>query len=532
MGWIKDLQIKSLERKAKRLQEKVLKLNSYDLSHKEAFDFFKPKEQTSTVTKHIVTRPNQVDWTDQYSANQVLLWALYHNEYPGFKLAGFVFKKPIDIPIQLMGIPVPKCENVKIEKALLEWVEKNQMFFEWNHKMSHITGNSWIWPKYSSSLKKVIIEFIPDSSVLSPIKDIETGEIVKIVTDEQIQIAIGDGDITSYARRVRVFTKETIQITWRDKGNVPGLKDITYRNVIGILPINFANNRGADEVRGHSDYESIIPAAKNYHDTELAASKALGKFTIKQIHTLPPGDTGPEDWEKNNGITCDRLNVLERDFFVNRYEEKDEYKFPDGALDAYNKRLEVIFWQIMEGSPIPEVFWGGAVPGNRNSVGESKEQVVKFTNQKRNQHTDNYVKLFSAIATLYGILKMNSERAPVTVEWNVLDSLDEVTKVEILDKFATATGNIIDNASGTLEQVYELWVKMYPEITPDTFEEWKSMISATAKHKAFKDSTFELIADMEGSDMSMLEVENKPEVTPGEKLPDEEEVPEDEEVVE
>jgi hypothetical protein len=514
MGWIKNLQIKSFEKTVKRLQDMAVKLNT-------TFDWFKPKEQTSTVTRQSVARPNQVDWTDQYTANQVLLWSLYHNEYPGFKLAGFVFKKPIDIPVQLMGMPVPKCENEVIEKALSEWVSKNQLFFEWNHKMSHITGNSWIWPKYSSTLKKVIMEFIPDSSILSPIKDVETGEIVKIVTDEQIQIAIGDGDQFTYVRRVRVFTKELVQITWQDKAGISGLKDVTYRNVTGILPINFANNRGADEVRGHSDYESFIPNAKNYHDTELAASKALGKFTIKQIHTLPPGDTGPEDWERNNGITADKLNILERDFFVNRFEEKDDYVFPDGALDAYNKRLEVIFWQIMEGSPIPEVFWGGAVPGNRNSVLESKGQIVKFTKQKQDQHTDNYVKLFSAIATLYGILKMNSERTPITVEWNVLDALDETTKAEILDRFTVATGNIINNASGTLEQVYELWVKMYPEITPDTFEEWESMIGKTSKHKAFTNASFEMIADMDGSNAGMIETEK--EVVPGEELPDENE---------
>ena len=514
MGWLKNLQIKSFEKTFKRLKDMAIKLNT-------TFDWFKSKNQTSTVTRQIVSRPNQVDWTDQYSANQVLLWALYHNEYPGFKLAGFIFKKPINIPVQLMGIPVPKCENAKIAEALLDWVEKNQMFFEYNHKSSHLSGNSWVWPKYSSALKKVIIELIPDSSVLSPIKDIETGEIVKIVTDEQIQIAYDDGDITAYIRRVRVFTKETIQITWPDKGPLSGqLKDVVYKNVIGILPINFANDKDADEVRGHSDYESIIPAAKNYHDTELAASRVFGKFTVKQIHTLPEGDTGPEDWEKNNAITCERLNVLEKDFFVNRFGEKDEYIFPQGIAEAYNKRLEIIFWQIMEGSPIAELFWGGAVPGNNNSTQATETQIVDFARQKQRQHTDNYVKLFSAIATLYGILKMDNQKTPVTVEWNALDSLDETTKVEILSKFTTAIGNIINNASGTLEQVYELWVKMYPEITPDTFDEWEKMIGTTAKHKTFKDSAFELIADMNGSSDILAVDKNMPDVVPGENLPE------------
>ncbi|MGE5804945.1 MAG: hypothetical protein ACM34M_04075, partial [Ignavibacteria bacterium] len=103
------------------------------------------------------------------------------------------------------------------------------------------------------------------------------------------------------------------------------------------------------------------------------------------------------------------------------------------------------------------------------------------------------------------------------------DALDETTKAEILNKFTVATGNIINNASGTLEQVYELWVKMYPEITPDTFDKWKSMITATAKHKAFKEATFEMIADMEGADMTMTEVENKPEIIPGNMLSEENE---------
>jgi len=74
--------------------------------------------------------------------------------------------------------------------------------------------------------------------------------------------------------------------------------------------------------------------------------------------------------------------------------------------------------------------------------------------------------------------------------------------------------------------VYELWVKMYPEITPDTFEEWESMIGKTSKHKAFTNASFEMIADMDGSNAGVVESSEteKEEVVPDENDEGQEEV--------
>ena len=93
------------------------------------FDWFKKKPtiESSNVIKGLARMPVSKDWTDQYTVNSELTRGLYHNTYPGMKLAGGLAYPPIAIPVNFMGLPVPKPvdDNDETTKAELAGQSSN-----------------------------------------------------------------------------------------------------------------------------------------------------------------------------------------------------------------------------------------------------------------------------------------------------------------------------------------------------------------------------------------------------------------------
>ena len=83
---------------------------------KEIF-FGKTQSETKVkdVTKNARQSPGIVDWTDSFSSNIALTRGLYHNTYPGFKLAGGLAFTPIAVPVWFMGLPIPEPADEKSE---------------------------------------------------------------------------------------------------------------------------------------------------------------------------------------------------------------------------------------------------------------------------------------------------------------------------------------------------------------------------------------------------------------------------------
>ncbi len=89
----------------------------------------------------------------------------------------------------------------------------------------------------------------------------------------------------------------------------------------------------------------------------------------------------------------------------------------------------------------------------------------------------------------------------VEINWSDLDAISEETKSIIFKNFSQGIGFLINSAGATKEQIYKLWISMYPDITPpDEFEAYDQGLSQMAKHKQFQNMPFELGLDMEGSE--------------------------------
>jgi len=473
------------------------------------FDWLKGKQtiDNSNVTKFSPRRPAPRDWTDDLVVNKELTKGLFHNTYPGMKLAGGLAFAPIAIPVWLMGYPVPS--PVEEDESASEDIEYLLDHFKTEMKQIHLQchrdGTIWIFPKWVASLNKLIWEFIPDPSVSDIIRDIETGEIVEIIVDELLGIKIGENKVV-YVRRKRYFTTKKITELWLEgKDQVPKeLKSKTYRNIAGILPVPFSNNKDAEEVRGYPDLERIITDLKSYHDIDLQRSNMLAKFQPKMVQRV----NDPASWLSNNGYTdINQIKVYDLDVIINKGEvEATEFQSLDfSAYTAYEGALKQKFQKIVEASGVPEIAWGLKTTGNNASVEESMASLVKFVIDKQEQKTNQYEKLFFASLSLYRMATIGGSGVPLKIKWNDLDAVSDATKATVFKGFAEAVGVLVKNAAMTKEQLLNLWTQLYPKATKEEYDIFVLGLSDMAQHVQYTNASYSETLDFKQQEEEITE---------------------------
>lgn len=458
------------------------------------FDFLKSKDtiDAADVTKREPRRPKETDWTNELVINRELTHGLFHNTYPGMKLAGSLAFAPIAIPVWFMGLPIPQPEDENdksTQEELDELAEELKKEFDKIHTESHLDGTVWVWPKWSTKQNKLVVELILDDSVSDIIRDVETGKIIQIITDENLKIRTGYNRI-SYVRRIRYFTKTRIDIVWAaGKTSVPEvLKDKSMRNPLGIMPIPFANNVDVNEIRGHSDYERIVTDLKDYHDIDLARSNMLAKFKAKMIQNVIDVDT----WLGNHGYTSiGDIDISQIDMIFNlANQESTEFVFPERAHEAYSATLKQKFYKIIEGSTIPEIAWGLKTEGNNASVEESMGMLIMYVHNKQDQKTSPYKQLFSDCLKIKRYVNFNRNETPIKISWDDLDALSDKSKAEIFEKFANGVSQLVGSAGVTKDQLHKLWLMMYPKVTTDKFDEFFKGLSDMGGHVQWKNESY------------------------------------------
>lgn len=447
-------------------------------------------------TKQARRTPNSIDWTDEYQCNHALTYGLYHNQFTGMKLAGALAFNPIAVPVWFMGLPIPESDS-ETDKAMLDEVtEQFSTFMGQIHVACHRDGTVWIWPFFSATDGQLHWEMIPDPSVVAIVRSVETGNVIKIICEEELTVTVDDLHNVVTTRR-REFTRETVTEKWTGQKLPENITSGTKRNMSGELPIPFSNNAEANRTRGHSDYERIIYDLKDYHDIDLMQSTTLAKFNTKLVMTVK--DVG--QYLANNGYTnIDEINVATSDLFMNVPDEKSELLFPTNAHEAYESALKRKFRKIVEGSGIPEICWGIKVEGNLASAEEQMGLLIQFVKDKRTQKTKPYQRLFAASLRLLGVVRMQAVSSDIVIKWGALDELSAKTKAEVFQLFAQGVAALISSAGVTKEQLYRLWDSLYPDATQETVKEFVTGISAMGKHKQWKDASYVETMDAEFND--------------------------------
>jgi hypothetical protein len=453
------------------------------------FDWFKKKSQQDTENPLMRTRqaPFSVDMTENIKINGELTRAILHNTYPGVKLAGALAYAPIMTPVSIMGIPIPETENEALKKLLDDFIQSNISKFDNVHSSSHCDGTIWVWPFYNAIKKSADIEIILDDKISDIIVDIYTGEIVEVISSEQITIQESYGK-TKTATRIRSWKKDIIT------DSIDGINRMV-KNPLGIIPIHFSNEPDIGRIRGHSDLERILPDLKAYHDVKYQWSVVLSK--MKPF--LKQSTSKVSEWLKNNGIgNLSDININNMDFVVNKFGEEDTaFVFPQGAGQEYEKFLTISFYAIVQGSSIPEIAWGLVSTGNHASSEEQIERLMSYCRKKQRQATGPWLKVFQALSAIFTTLNIMPPENNVTISWNRLDSLSESTKSEIFAKIADAISKM--TSSGVPGEIIHSKLKeFYPESTIASYEEFRKSRQEAAKFKQFNDATYLDALDAEG----------------------------------
>lgn len=447
-------------------------------------DWLKGRSGTSTQTKRTVVRPNKIDRKEDLVVNSGLTRGLYHNTYPGLKLAGALGYNPIAIPVSFMGLPIPQAATEATQDAADQLILDHAVDIRQINTEANRDGTSWVWPWYDSEARKLKWELIPDDSVTRILLDIRTMEPTTIYVEEEIELSTGDDGSETIEKR-RIFTKETVRTEYTPNAKIPTEE---APNVIGILPIVFANLRDSGEIRGHSDYERIVPDLAAYSEIYQAMVTDLAKFKTKMVQEVADLDK----WLDNNGFTdITEIDITTIDLILNLKEtEGTTFETAEKVADGYISALKVAFRKVVEGSGIPEIAWGLKTEGNMASVEENMEILIRYVNDKRDQYTEAYKVLISASLRLLGIATMQQDMDLVDVTWDALSATSDSVRAEIFQKFADSVSKLIDSAGWTKQQLFNMWKLQYPETTDEEFEEFVVGIQDMAGHKAFKDAAY------------------------------------------
>lgn len=434
-------------------------------------DFFRGAPTTQDVGASKTRRPAQeytvVDYTEKIVANTVTTKGLYYNTLNGYKLAGVFAKNIIDTPIAFCGFPSMNTDDEKITEFFRPY---NPSFVK-ILRQSHREGTVWMWPWYDSKEMKVKLRFIEDDWIYETFVDPERDTIDAIVTTRSIPVLNSSGNTVTIKEKI-TYTRTKITTTYDSV-----LKSSVRRNVLGILPIGFANMTDGADFRGHSDYTNILPDLMDYHRTALSMSIALNDFRTKIIQTI---DGNVDQWAQDQGFTDlddfiingtpEKVSMI----FNRNEKDKTEFLTAKGMVDSNIASMKISYKKIVQGCRVPELFWGLKMEGNNNTAEEAMTSLINLVNEKRVQSTANFELLMNSMLRLDAMARGGVFTEELPICWNQLDAVSDVSRSEIFKNFCAGISSVWLAGSVTIDMLYDLWLDNYPKITNIKKEDFKT----------------------------------------------------------
>lgn len=437
------------------------------------------QDQTASKTRKTPASFPVVDYTKKIVADSITTRGLYFNTLNGYKLAGVFAKNIIDTPIAFCGSPSPQTDDEKI----LEFMRPYNPDLVKILKQSHREGTVWIWPWFDSKEGKVKLRFIQDDWRTQTFVDPERDSLDAIVTTRDINVLDASDNTISIKEKI-TYTRSKITTSYSNT-----LKSSVRRNILGILPIGFANMADGGEFIGHSDYTNILPDLMDYHRTALSMSIALNDFRTKLVQTIE-GDS--DVWAVNQGFTD--LN----DFMQNSSPEKasmifnqagmsgsngdkTEFITAKGLVDSNIAAMKISYKKIVQGCRVPELFWGLKQEGNHATAEEAMTSLINLVLEKRLQATANFELLINSMIRLDYMSRGQVFTEELSIVWNQLDSVSDVSRSEIFKNFCDGISKVWNAGVVTIDQVYDLWLRNYPEVTDIAKEDFaKGLVKSIA----------------------------------------------------
>lgn len=480
-------------------------INSLQNGLQSIYNFLFPTDQSdlSRNDQRLRNTPQKVKLTFDDTINRSLTKGLWENSVPGFKMGAPLCYNPIAVPLAFMGVPHTDIENWNKVRNKKFWEEKIKFYNEkyiqakkMIQLLCHRDGTVWKWPWYDSKAgfvrwKTIFPDWIDNKKTII---DIDTEEIIQLVTSIRYEF-YQNGQIYNFEEE-RIYAKKTIVIN-RTGQIPPGMnnQDIK-RNVLGILPVRFANNIEPGELEGHSDYERIIPVIKAYSSINLRAHENEQNMRPKQIQKTD----SPDQWKANNSHLYDGDNYIDIscvDLVLNKPEEDTRFEVPTGLNDNAIVLMRNDFWLIVETSGIPEICWGLKTEGNHASVEEQIGILLSFVHDKQNQANDPYLVLMTATLQLEAIASTQRRPEGIKNVWNDLSALTETEKAQIFRDYAQGIEKLLVNYAIDLQSAHKLLYELTNGMITSDFDDFSKQIKEYGTLKAFLEQEYISIRETE-----------------------------------
>jgi hypothetical protein len=465
---------------------------------KDWFSTFGGKRKVETDKKHsrnITTK----DSTGTVVANVALLDGVYYGTEPSLQFASPLAFTPINVPVSLVGIPTPTSDDEKTRDRLKLLIEEKADEFPVIESTKLRHGTAWRWPRYDAQNKALVWEAILDDTIEAIEFDIISGEMVAIYTHDRFTISTGR-DSTEVRERYRKITRQRIEVKWvGQRGGVKStVSDASMVNPFGHLPRPFGHDCATGEWRGHSVFGRILRVMKAYHEVRLQQVQILAEFNPKLVHSV--SDVG--EWMKNNGYASPEqigADAFGSRFFLNKFSsEKTEmvYLSSDATKPHADAQKDMIR-DIVSGSGVPELFWGGLATGNAASTDTQKDLAVQYIQSLQTEDDVQYQGLFNDSLEILSFVEMTNYQ-PCRMGWSKIDMMSEETKARVFGTASAGIASIVQSAGGSKDDVLFFWKKFYPDLPEKTIEEFSAGIKAMAEHKAYANTDALSQTDMGG----------------------------------
>lgn len=328
--------------------------------------------------------------------------ALYDNTDDKYKLGAGFARPVVNSTAGFMGVPRFKSEDETAQEILDDFFSSNTSRMMQVQRNALRDGDWFIWitreenheqSLYPEQKARLVFNMLPPEQVVQIIEDPLTGQVKEYV----IQAAhewLDDRDNPKKALMSQRISADRRII--RISGDIPpGLEGyIEENNTWGFIPIVHFKNEG-DETRkyGQSDFESIEPFLKAYHDVLLHAlqgskmhSTPRLKFKIKDLAGFLRNNFGITDPYafSNQGGT---ISLDGHEFFLFSEDEDAEFIEVKSAIGDTTELLKFLFYCIVDTSETPEFVFGVHTPSSLSSVKEQMPVVVRKVARKREQFT-------------------------------------------------------------------------------------------------------------------------------------------------
>ena len=439
------------------------------------------RQQTLTLNVVGSTKGDN-NYVDLVKGDRIKLRQIYHNTNKNYALAGQLVKPIINNNVNFIGIP-----TLFGNKKVLKVIDEIKIDYRKIHKSIEIDGTVFVWPQWDQKEEKIKLIQIP----INVVNEIFIDPITKEITGYRLKEHVVYNALNEANKQVDIEYVITADISILSViGDMT--KKVVTKNPFGIVPIiRFSNDRDDDEMYGHSEFESIAPQLRFYHELTYEAGAAQSrdghpklKVTTKNVKQWIDNNFGAGtygDIAAGNGT----ISMEDRDLFINAEGEDVSYLYLNKTSGDYNRLSETTFTNIVEGSETPEINFGANFGTSLASVKEYRPVWIKKIEAKQYEREQSWLKVYEIILVIHNFVHFKNLKSDIEMQWPRPNFASIKEQSDIIKSFATAIQVLRTQGAVTKEEVYNTLKKL------DIFE----LISSFKEHE-------EIIIDEQDAEMA------------------------------